>query len=472
MSHDPPLVTDLSVREAYSEDASGLIGLPDAVARPANEREVSDVVAWCAGRGTGVTAQGLRSSTVASPLAFGGVALSLEKMDRIISIDPALRRAVVEPGLNLGLFKKEVKRAGLFFPPDPTSENECTVGGAVMTNASGARSYKYGATRPWVHAMRLVLGDGTVSELRRSRTTKNTVGYFGFQNPIDLMVGSEGTLGILTRVELELLAAPPGFVAGMAFFRDLATALSFVKAADLSRREHRVVRPRCLELFDDGSLDLIRPAAAALAIPGDARAAIYFEQETDRASDSTLEAWLQLIEAEKGISDDTIVAASESQEEELRRLRHALPATMNEQGRMARNNGGLKIGTDWAVPLEKVDVMIEEATRIAREEFGGFLIRYGHIGNGHPHFNMLAPDPESLERARRAAHLMCLKAVELGGTVTAEHGVGKIKREYVRHQYPSWVIDAMRAVKRTVDPKGILAPGNIFPEAAGTTGPA
>lgn len=465
MSHDLPLVTDLSVRQAYSEDASGLIGLPDAVARPANEKEVLEIVSWCASTGTGVTAQGLRSSTVASPLAFGGVALSLEKMDGILSIDPVLRRAVVEPGINLGLFKKEVKRAGLFFPPDPTSENECAVGGAVMTNASGARSYKYGATRPWVHAMRLVLGDGSVSELRRSRTTKNTVGYFGFQNPIDLMVGSEGTLGILTQVELELLPAPPGSIAGMAFFRDLAAALAFVRKADVSRREQRVVRPRCLELFDDGSLDLIRPAAAALAIPQEARAAIYFEQETDHESDTpVLEAWLDMIEAANGLSDDTIIASSDSQEEELRRLRHALPATMNEKGRLARNNGGLKIGTDWAVPLEKVDVMIEEATRIAGEEFGGFLIRYGHIGNGHPHFNMLAPDPESLLRARRAAHLMCLKAVELGGTVTAEHGVGKIKREYVRHQYPSWVIDAMRAVKRTVDPKGILAPGNIFPD--------
>jgi FAD/FMN-containing dehydrogenase len=169
-----------------------------------------------------------------------------------------------------------------------------------------------------------------------------------------------------------------------------------------------------------------------------------------------------MVQSAGGFPDDTILAATAAQEQELRRLRHALPATMNERGFAARRDGGLKVGTDWAVPLDRIDAMMEAATRIAEGEFGGYFIRYGHIGNGHPHFNMLAPDPESLARARRAAHLMCLKAVELGGTVTAEHGVGKLKREYLPHQYPAWVIDAMRAVKRTLDPKEILAPGNIF----------
>jgi len=463
MIDSPALATDLAIRQAYSEDASGLIGVPDAVARPATEAEVQDIVQWCLARGTPVTAQGLRSSTVGSPLAFGGVALSLEKMDRILSIDPKHRRAVVEPGVNLGGLKRELRTAGLFFPPDPTSENECTVGGAVMTNASGARSYVYGSTRPWVRSLRLVLGNGQVTEIHRSQTTKNTVGYFGFQNPIDLLVGSEGTLGIATRIEIDLLPLPESAIAGMAFFPSLEAALAFVLGADLSRHQRGRVTPRCLELFDDGSLDLIRPKAQALRIPDLARAAIFFEQESSAVeSDLVLEAWLQLIQDAGGLTDDTIVATTEAQEAELKRLRHLLPATMNEKGLAARNSGGLKVGTDWAVPLERIESVLAEATRITREEFGGFFIRYGHIGNGHPHFNMLADTPEMLDRARRAAHLMCLAAVEAGGTVTAEHGIGKLKREYVPHQYPAWVIDAMRAVKRTLDPKGILAPGNIF----------
>src|SRR5512140_1718106 len=457
MNHKPALNTDLSVREAYSEDASGLIGLPDAVARPASEKEVVEIVEWCAAHGTPVTPQGLRSSTVGSPLAFGGIAMSLERMDRIVSIDIERRRAVVEPGVNLGACKRELKSAGLLFPPDPTSENECTVGGAVSTNASGALSYVYGATRPWIHSLRVVLGNGRVTEVTRSRMTKNSAGYFGFQNPIDLLVGSEGTLGVVTAIGVDLLPLPEGFIAGMAFFPSLAAALGFVKAADLSRTTGGIVRPRCLELFDDGSLTLIRPEAGALNIPANASAAIFFEQEAAPAEqDAVIEAWYALIENCGGFADETILATTEAQDEELRRLRHALPATMNERGRLARNSGGLKLGTDWAVPLERIEEAIEAATRIAAEEFGGFFIRYGHIGNGHPHFNMLGEDAEMFARARRASHLMCLKAIELGGTVTAEHGGGKIKREYIAHQYPPWVIEAMHAVKRTLDPKGIL----------------
>ncbi len=135
---------------------------------------------------------------------------------------------------------------------------------------------------------------------------------------------------------------------------------------------------------------------------------------------------------------------------------------MNERGQRARATGGRKLSTDWAVPLENMPRAIEEATRITRESFGGFFIRYGHIGNGHPHFNLLAEDPASLARAREATHRMAMMAIEMGGTVTAEHGVGKVKREYVPYQYPAWVIEAMRAVKRALDPAGILAPGNIF----------
>lgn len=452
------LTTDLSIRKSYSEDASGLVGLPDAVARPTTEAEVADLIRWAADSGTPVTAQGLRSSTVGSPLAEGGVALSLERMDRILDIDVPNRRAIVEPGVNLGAFKKAVREAGLFFPPDPTSENECCVGGAVMTNASGARSLIYGPTRRWVRGLRVVLGDGRITDIGRSDTTKNTVGYFGFQNPIELLVGSEGTLGVATRVTVDLLPAPPGYLAGMAFFPDLPRALAFVRAAVRSDAVH----PRCLELFDDGSLELIRPRAGRLGIPAEARAALFFEEEcSPEEADDVLVRWHGLIEGSGGLADDTIVATNEARQEEFRQLRHVLPATMNEKGRAARANGGLKVGTDWAVPLHRLPEMVEEATRLA-DAFGGFYIRYGHVGNGHPHFNMVAEDAEALKRARAAAHAMCLRAVELGGTVTAEHGVGKLKRDYVTLQYPAWVIDAMRAVKRTLDPKGILAPGNIF----------
>jgi FAD/FMN-containing dehydrogenase len=454
--------TDLEIRRAYSEDASGLIAVPEAVARPTTEDEVEEIVRTCAARGVPLTAQGLRSSTVGGPLSERGVVLSCERLARVLDIDLERRIAIVEPGANLGDFKRMLRGTGFFYPPDPTSENECTVGGSVMANASGARTYKYGPTRPYVRGMRVVTGEGAVMDLTRSRSSKNTTGYFGFQDPIDLFVGSEGTLGIATRIVLDLVPAPRGFFSGMAFFPSIEGALSFVLVADAERRAGRL-NPRCLELFDEGSLDLIRPEAGRLNIPGAARAAIFFEQEcVPEEEEQPLASWLALLEGAGALADDTIVALSEDQQMELRRFRHALPEEMNERGVAARATGGRKLSTDWAVPLEAMPATVADASRIVEEVFGGYYIRYGHVGNGHPHFNLLARDPEELRRAREATHRLALLAVERGGTVTAEHGVGKVKREYLRYQYPAWVIEGMRAVKRVLDPHGILAPGNIF----------
>lgn len=456
------LTTDPDVRNVYSEDSSGLIGVPDAVARPSTEDEVAEIVRHCYENRIPITAQGLRTSTVGGAISIGGVALSFEKMTRTIDVDVDRCLAIVEPGANLGEFKAPLQDVGLFYPPDPTSENECSVGGSVAANASGSRTYQYGPTRRYVRSLRVVLGDGKITEVTRSRSLKNTVGYFAFQDPVDLLVGSEGTLGVITRVTLDLLPAPLGFFSGMAFFQRLRDALSFVLSADNAGRQG-VLKPRCLELFDDSSLDIIRPDAGKLAVPQKARAAIYFEQECEPDFETeALELWLQLLDKIGALSDDTIIASNEEQYLALRKLRHSLPETMNERGQEARKNGGLKIGTDWAVPLEVLPQTLDDATRIVREVFGGPFIRYGHVGSGHPHFNMLAEDASALERAREAGHRMAMLAVERGGTVTAEHGVGKTKRDYLHYQYPDWVVDGMRAVKRALDPAGILAPGNIF----------
>lgn len=456
--------TDPDVRAAHSEDASGLVALPDAVARPQSEEEIVELVRESVAKKIPLTPQGLRSSTVGSPLAFGGIALALQGMGRVLEVDEKRKIAVVEPGVNLGELKRLLADRGLLFPPDPTSENECTVGGAAATNASGPRSYRYGPARPWITSIRAVLGTGEAVAIARNRTTKNTTGYFGFQNPIDLLIGSEGTLGVVTELTLDLVPLPARFFAALAFFRDLPAALRFVALADGERAAGRLA-PRCLELFDDASLELIRPRAGGLTIPGGARAAIFFEEESAGASeadDPELEKWLALLVRCSALVDDTIVAMTTEKQGALRRLRHTLPVEMNERGRRARDAGGGKLSTDWAVPAAAVGEMIDQASRIAQEDFGGFFVRYGHIGNGHPHFNLIAENAGQMERARGAIHRMCLTAVSLGGTVTAEHGVGKVKREYVRHQFSPWVVDAMRSLKRTLDPSGILAPGNIF----------
>lgn len=464
----PRITTDPEACGAYAADASGLSRRPDAVARPENEEEVAEILRLCSARRIPVTAQGLRSSTTGASVPATGVVLSLERMARLVEIDAERRVAVAEPGIVTAEFKRQVRAAGLFYPVDPTSEEECTLGGTVACNASGSRTYRYGPTRPYVRALSVVLADGSIRQVRRIDADKNSAGFFGLQNPVDLWIGSEGTLGIVTRIEVDLLPPPPGFFGAMAFFPDGPAAIRFVLEADAARREGQAtgaasLRPRCLELFDAASLDLIRPEAGGVRIPERAGAAVFFEEEAapDDAIDA-MERWYAAIESGQGMADDTIIAQTETEQAELRRLRHALPAGMNERGARAVAAGGRKVSTDFAVPLARLPQMMEEAYQIARELFGGFVIAYGHAGNGHPHFNLLAEDPVALGRAREAARQMARRALALGGTLAAEHGVGKIKAGLFRELYPPWLIEAHRAIKQAIDPRGILAPGNLF----------
>jgi len=458
----PRVTADPEVCGAYAADVSGLSQVPPAVARPENAKELADLLRLCHDRTIPVTPQGLRSSTTGASVATSGIVLSLERMARLIDIDRARRVAIAEPGIVTAEFKRQVAEAGLFYAPDPTSEEESTLGGNVACNASGSRTYRYGSTRHHVRALNVVLADGSRHEVRRIGANKNATGYFGLQNPIDLWIGSEGTLGVITRIEVDLLAPPPGSFGAMAFFRDWRAAIGFVLAADASRRAGQLA-PRCLEYFDQTALELIRPAAASLRVPADAQAAIFFEEEVAPAEVwPALERWQVAIEAAGGVVDATIVARTQADQAELRKLRHAVPSGMNDRGAKAVLLGGRKIGTDFAVPLENLVPVMEDAYRIAGEEFGGFVVSYGHVGNGHPHYNLLAESPEALARGTRAACAMARRAIAAGGTLAAEHGIGKVKVPLYRQLYPDWLYQAMWAVKRSLDPRGILSPGNLF----------
>jgi FAD/FMN-containing dehydrogenase len=453
-------IRDSSILAGYAEDASGLVGSPEALVRPATTAEVAEVVAECRSTRTPITPVGLRSGTTGGSVAYGGAVLSLERMDRVLDIDPRSRTAVAQPGLNLALFKKAIEAAGLFYPPDPTSEPDCCLGGTVATNASGSRTYRYGPTRDWIRGLQVVLGTGETVVVRGVGASKNTTGFLGFQNPVDLFVGSEGTLGVVTEVAVGLLPAPPSYFGAMAFFKDLPSALRFVVETDASPR----VFPRCLELFDKACLDLIAPHAVGMPFPKDAGAGIFFEVETGPGSghDTAMESWLHYLEHAGAMADDTVIAESRAQKDELRRLRHKVPETLNERARAYRSAGGRKISTDWAVPLGSLPAAVAMATEIVERDFGGPFFRYGHVGNGHPHFNLLAEDAAALRRGESAVHEICRRVVAMAGTVTAEHGVGKLKRPFLAYQYPPAILEAMRAVKGTLDPDGILAPGNIF----------
>ncbi len=454
------LITDPDILASYNEDTLGISGGFEGVYRPQSEKEVSECLRECVSRKIPITPQGLRSSLTGASICDRGVALSLEKMNRLIDMDGKRRKAVVEPGMVVSELKSQLEKEGFTYPPDPTSAGECTLGGNVATNASGSRALKYGSTIDWVTGLRVADGNGEIVEFRNNASEKLCTGFGAFYRPANLFVGSEGVLGIATRIEIALHPLPPDYFIGVVFFSQMKHALDFTVDA----RKDAHFSATSLEFLDEGCLDIIRPGAKGFHIPEQARVIVYFEQEfqDDKEKEEQLDAWYERIESHSTLAQDTQIAITGKQKQHLHELRHLVPAKANEVSARSVQSGGCKIATDWAVPYTKLHALFaffEENRRVLGEIP---VLRFGHIGNGHPHFNFMARNSEERKTAETVDAVMARKAVELGGVVTAEHGIGKLKRAHLPLQYPARIISIMKAMKRELDPHGILAPGNLF----------
>jgi FAD/FMN-containing dehydrogenase len=451
------LSSDKTVRESYAADASGLHLVPETVARPGSVEEVIELLRRASVDRMPVTCAGAQTSTTGASITDKGMLMSLRAIDRISPIDEEARTIKVGPGALVGEIKRTVAAAGLLFAPDPTSEEESTIGGAIACNASGARTFKYGATRKHVQALKVVLANGELMELRRTNLEKNTVGYAFAHDPIDWFIGSEGTLGIIVEAELALLPLPTHVVGIAVFFRSEEEALRFVVAT----RESRTINPRCIEYFDQQAIEIARTVAQDGMLPDGGAAMIYVEEEVGDDLDMTLGRWSELIES---ISPDfdPVVFDGEASLREARKIRHSIPATMNERGSRHRDAGGRKVSTDWAVPYHKLAEAVRTARALARERGVEQSVVYGHAGNGHPHQNFIARHAKELATIEQVVEQTLKRVLELGGTVAAEHGIGKIKRRWLPLQMNGLQIAMMTAAKRELDPLGILAPGNIL----------
>lgn len=450
------LSSDKSVRDAYEADASGLHLVPDLVARPESVDDVIEVVRKAASDRTPITCAGAQTSTTGASITDKGILLSLLSLDRISPPDEKGRTINVEPGALVGEIKRTAAAAGLLFAPDPTSEEESTIGGAIACNASGARTFKYGATRSHVRALKVIMASGELIEFRRPDLEKNTVGYAFAHDPIDWFIGSEGTLGIIVEAELSLLPLPHHVVGLAVLFRAERDALNFVIAA----RESPRLSARCIEYFDGPAIEIARSVSAGL-IPPDATGMVYVEEEISDDLDSTLVRWIELIET-IGADFEPLVFDGEARLREARRIRHSIPATMNERGNSFRNSGGRKVSTDWAVPYRRLPEAIETARSLVNEAGIDEPVIYGHAGNGHPHQNFVARDARELAGIEAVVEETLRRVLALGGTVAAEHGIGKIKRRWLPLQMNALQISMMTAVKSELDPLGLLAPGNIL----------
>jgi glycolate oxidase len=458
MLSEAALSTDESVRRAYSADVSGLVMVPDSVARPKSPEEVQEILREAALNRTPVTAAGNQTSTTGASITDRGILLSMRAMDRIIDVDVANRRAIVEPGVLLGDLNRAVASHGLHFAPDPTSMDDVTVGGAIACNASGARTLLYGATRAHVQGLQVVLANGGMIEVRRSGLEKNTAGYHAAQEPVDWFVGSEGTLGIVTRAELSLVPLPAS-VMGLAIpCADEASALRLVIAI----RQARHLRPRCIEYFDEISHRIARQKSGALVYVEDAVGDPGDASDPFAMSGAGVDAWLALAEEHGAQADDIVVFEGNSALRDARQFRHAVPTTMNERGAARRTHGGRKVSTDWAVAYARLPEAIAEARRLVDAARLPQPAIYGHAGNGHPHENFIAADAGELERIEHVVEATLRFVVSLGGTISAEHGIGKIKRRWLSLRVTKTQLGVMAALKRELDPDGLLAPGNIL----------
>jgi FAD/FMN-containing dehydrogenase len=450
------LSSDKSVRDAYEADASGLHLVPDLVARPESVDDVIEVVRKAASDRTPITCAGAQTSTTGASITDKGILLSLLSLDRISPPDEKGRTINVEPGALVGEIKRTAAAAGLLFAPDPTSEEESTIGGAIACNASGARTFKYGATRRHVRALKVVMASGELIEFRKPDLEKNTVGYAFAHDPIDWFIGSEGTLGIIVEAELSLLPLPHHVVGLAVLFRAERDALNFV----IATRESPQLSARCIEYFDGPAIEIARSVSAGL-IPPDATGMVYVEEEISDDLDSTLVRWIELIET-IGADFEPLVFDGEARLREARRIRHSIPTTMNERGNSFRNSGGRKVSTDWAVPYRRLPEAIETARSLVSEAGIDEPVIYGHAGNGHPHQNFVARDARELAGIEAVVEETLQRVLALGGTVAAEHGIGKIKRRWLPLQMNALQISMMTAVKSELDPLGLLAPGNIL----------
>jgi glycolate oxidase len=454
------VTADRDVRAGFARDVSGLEAVPDAVARPRDADELAALLRAAHADRIPVTVAGGQSSTTAASITERGVLCSLLALDRVDAPDPAARTIRVGAGARIADVRRAAAAAGLLFAPDPTSEREATVGGAIACNASGARSLAYGATGDHVRAVTVLLADGTRHELRRPALEKNTVGFPVAHDPVSWFVGSEGTLGVVVEAELALLPLPARTIGLAVPFASEADALAFVVAA----RGDAAVSPRCLEYFDAPATALVRAADGDRAWREPGTTLVYVEDAGDE--EAPLDAWLALAEAHGAQAADIRAFTSEPELEHARVLRHAVPATMNERGARARPAGGRKVSTDWAVPHAALASVLAEARRLADEAGVPQAVTYGHAGNGHPHQNFIARDADELARIEAVVGATLDVVVRRGGTVAAEHGIGKLKRKWLPLQCTPLQLGVMRALKRQLDPHGLLAPGNVLAAAS------
>lgn len=440
------VLRDQSECWVYGYDNSRRHSLPERVVFPERHEQVVAIVRVCIehqiplvarGRGTGTTG-------ATTPTA-GGIVLSTERMDRIIKVDPDNRLMIVEPGVTNQRVQDEAAKVGFFWPPDPTSAAFCSVGGNLAYNSAGPRAVKYGTCRENVLGLRAVTGRG--KELRTGvHTTKGVVGY----DLTRLLIGSEGTLAIITEATLKLTPLPETKRTMRATYSDVRSA-----TAAIVRIMAQPVTPCALEFMDNLAINMIRKHTK-IELPKHAGAILIIEVD---GLHSEIDAIAQLTAAaarNSGLMELTI-ADTPTTVKELWETRKALSPAL-------RNVAPKKINEDVVVPVARLPELIEGLADLANRH-RITIVNFGHAGNGNIHVNLLVnpDDAAEMERARKCLGDTFTLVLKLQGTLSGEHGVGLEKRDFVALELSSEALAVMREIKQVFDPSNILNPGKLLP---------
>ena len=437
------LYTDPVDCYAYAYDNSRNFHSPLAVVFPLTTEEVQAVIQLCNEHKTPVVPRGRGTGTAGGSVPeVGGVALSLERMNKIISVDPDNRMAIIEPGVLNQELQDAIKGVGFFWPPDPSSAAYCSIGGNLATCAAGPHAVKYGVARDHVLGLKAVTGKGDIIKTG-CYTSKGVVGY----DLTRLLVGSEGTLAVIVEATLKLTPLPKhtgGLTAEFADTASCARAIAAIMAQPYT--------PSALEFLDNGALNLIRSRHKNL-LPENARA--YLMIEVDGALQEIKEATEAILLA---CQVDGLIEAKPAEDTK------ALWAARKALSPLLKDIAPKKINEDIAVPVSHLPELLTGLEKLAAQ-YQISNVNFGHAGNGNIHVNLLV-NPDNAEEMGRA--YACLDEVfslvlSLQGTLSGEHGVGMAKRPFISREIDETTMNLMKAVKLTFDPSNILNPGKLFP---------
>jgi glycolate oxidase len=440
--------TDTEALEAYGTDALKRGTPAEVVVLPANTGEVAAVVGECAAARVAIVPRGAGTGYTggAVPLS-GGVVLSMERMNRILEIDEANLVAIVEPCVITGDLQDAVEKVGLFYPPDPASLRKSTIGGNVAECAGGPRAFKYGTTKKYVLGLEAVLPTGEVIETG-GKVVKNVVGY----DLTQLLVGSEGTLAIITKIVLRLVPKPPAVATLRATFQDVESAADAV---------HNIIRarvvPAALELIDGDSLEAVAQYLQVRSLAPEGTGAILL-LEVDGIAEAIGEEAARVAEACRAAGATEILQArDEAERQELWRVRRELSYSL-------KTITPLKFNHDVVVPKGRIPELFALVRRI-KEEYRLRIPLFGHAGDGNIHVNIMVKpdDADEIARAHAAEPVLFKGVIALEGSISGEHGIGFSKAPFIPLELSPDEIALMKRVKAAFDPLGILNPGKMFP---------